>query len=63
MEKSDFTMLPNGFGSYKVEYSNSRNTYKAIITDMTLIDAVKYADEPKKKDLIALRSAVIRNSI
>lgn len=34
--------------------------YCNLITDMTLIDATKNADEPRRKDLEALKKAIKR---
>lgn len=57
---SDFQFVPAGYGCYRVQYSSKKRTYSGLITDMTLIDATKNADEPRRKDLEALKKAVKR---
>lgn len=58
---SDFTFSPSGHGHYKVTYTSpvTGKSWTATINDMTLIDATKNADEPKRKDLETLKYAVI----
>lgn len=57
----DFTLA--GYGRYKVTYtSESDETYTAIVTDMTIIDATKNSDSPKVKDLKALKTLCITNN-
>lgn len=53
----DFSFMPAGHGHYKVTYQSpaTHKTWTAIIDDMTLIDATKNTESPKKKDLYALK--------
>lgn len=57
---SDFDFVLAGYGCYRVTYHAKRKMYCNLITDMTLIDATKNADEPRRKDLEALKRAVKR---
>jgi hypothetical protein len=54
---SDFSFEPTGYGRYKVAYTSpiTGKTWETAVTDMTVIDATKNADEPKKKDLENLK--------
>ena len=57
---SDFSFQFSGYGHYKVTYE-SPVTFKKwtkTISDMTLIDCTKNADDPKIKDLIRLKNFV-----
>lgn len=59
----DFGFTLVGYGRYKVTYtSESDETYTAIVTDMTIIDATKNSDCPKVKDLKALKTLCITNT-
>lgn len=60
ISKSDFVMLPAGFGTYRVTYMSpkTKKSWTAIVTDMELIDAIKHVDYPKKKDLESLKRSV-----
>lgn len=59
----DFDFTLDGYGRYKVTYtSESDETYTAIVTDMTIIDATKNSDRPKVKDLKALKTLCITNN-
>lgn len=50
-----------GYGHYRVTYTTLRGDYYvATITDMTLIDATKNAENPKSKDIKNLIDAVKR---
>ena len=54
---SDFEFRQAGYGHYKVTYT-SPVTYKkwsTTIDDMTLVDATKNSDSPKRKDLENLK--------
>lgn len=54
----DFSFIKEGYGCYHVQFT-SRNTlhsWNALVTDMTLIDATKNAEKPKRADLVALRN-------
>lgn len=53
----DFSFIPSGYGHYKVIYTSpvTGKQWTVITNDMTLIDATKNADEPKKKDLERLK--------
>lgn len=57
IQLSDFNFLPSGYGHYKVAYTSPATGKQWITTvsDMTIIDATKNADEPKRKDLEALK--------
>lgn len=53
-------------GAYKVTYESDYDRkigryWSAIITDMTIIDATKNAENPKRKDVERLRYLVKRN--
>jgi hypothetical protein len=54
---TDFRFSPAGYGHYKVTFQSrvTGKTWTAITNDMTLIDATKNADEPKKTDLNILK--------
>lgn len=59
----DFDFVLVGYGRYKVTYtSESGESYTAVITDMTVIDATKNSDSPKVKDLKALKTLCITNN-
>lgn len=60
---SDFIFKMVGYGHYKVTYTSpvTNKQWSRIITDMTLIDATKNADDyPKIKDLNHLKKIVKR---
>lgn len=50
---SDFTFRICGYGQYKVTYISpaTGKEWSARVTDMTVIDSTKNADEPKLKSL------------
>ena len=54
---SDFSFRPSGYGHYEVTYTSPMTGKKWIKTtsDMPLVDATKNADNPKRKDMEALR--------
>lgn len=54
---SDFRFKLCGYGQYYVTYTSpiTDKHWTAYITDMTIIDATKNADEPKIKDLVDLK--------
>ena len=60
----DFGFRFVGSGHYHVTYYSPKTnkSWTALITDMTLIDVTKNADEPKKKDLELLKRVVKRNN-
>lgn len=60
----DFGFRFVGSGHYHVTYYSPKTDkfWTALITDMSLIDATKNADEPKKKDLEHLKKVVKRNN-
>lgn len=62
MEKSDFNFNYSGFGHYIVTYTSTKTGKKwsKVITDMSLIDATKNEDNPKRKDLEILK-LIIKN--
>lgn len=57
---TDFDFQFAGYGHYKVTYTSpvTGKAWKNTITDMTLIDATKNEDQPKKKDLISLKKSL-----
>lgn len=62
MEKSDFNFNYSGFGHYIVTYTSPKTNKKwsKVITDMSLIDATKNEEFPKRKDLDILKY-IIKN--
>lgn len=54
---SNFNLIQSGYGHYKVTYTSpvTGKQWIAIVSDMTIIDATKNADEPKRKDLERLK--------
>ena len=60
--KSDFSFTLISHGVYAVTYTSpvTGRSWRARVMDMELIDAVKNADEPKRKDLEMLKRAVKR---
>jgi hypothetical protein len=54
---SDFSFLPAGYGHYKVTYTSpvTGKVWHETINDMTIIDATKNAEEPKRCDLEQLK--------
>ena len=61
-EKSDFNFTFGGWGHYIVTYTSPKTNKKwsKVITDMSLIDATKNEDNPKRKDLEILKY-IIKN--
>lgn len=61
-ERWHFSFKPIGFGLYKVTYTSpvTGKEWVAKIDDMTIIDAVKNTDEPKRCDLDDLKARVKR---
>lgn len=57
---SDFSFSPSGYGHYKVTYTSpvTGKTWSKTTSNMPLIDATKNADDPKRKDLEALKFLV-----
>lgn len=57
---SDFRFAPAGYGHYKVTYTSpvTGKSWTATTDYMPLIDLTKNADEPKRKDLEALKHLV-----
>ena len=53
MTLQDFNFKFTGAGHYKVSYSSpqGKRQYSKTITDMTIIDRTKNAEEVKQKDL------------
>ena len=53
----DFDFHFSGYGHYKVTYTSptTGKQWRTTVSDMTLIDATKNADEPKRKDLETLK--------
>lgn len=54
---TDFSFQIAGYGHYKVTYTSpvTNRSWTTTTDDMTLIDATKNADSPKRKDLEALK--------
>lgn len=57
---SDFGFTPSGYGHYRVTYTSpvTGKSWIATTNNMPLIDLTKNADEPKRKDLEALKYLV-----
>ena len=57
---SDFRFMPSDYGHYKVTYTSpvAGKSWIATTNNMPLIDLTKNADEPKRKDLEALKYLV-----
>lgn len=57
---ADFTFSPAGYGHCKVTYTSPKTGKKWALTidDMSLIDATKNEENPKRKDLEALRRRI-----
>lgn len=57
IQLSDFNFRPSGYGHYRVTYTSPANgkQWSTTVSDMTLIDATRNADEPKRKDLERLK--------
>jgi len=57
IQLSDFRFQFVGYGHYTVTYTSPKTgrSWLRTTNDMTLIDATKNTDEPKKKDLHILR--------
>jgi hypothetical protein len=54
-----FNFKANGRGQYLVTYTtHGGNVFKKIIDDMKLIENTKNAENPRGKDLIALRKKI-----
>ncbi len=53
----DFNFQVAGYGHYKVTYTSpvTGRQWSTTVSDMTIIDATKNVDEPKRKDLDALK--------
>ncbi len=60
IKKSDFGFQFEGYGHYKVTYKSPKTGKKwtKTINDMSLIDATKNEEFPKRKDLEILRRRV-----
>jgi hypothetical protein len=58
MKATDFTILFHGYGHFKVSYTSpiTGKSWTTVTNDTQLIDAIKHNDNPKKKDLKALKS-------
>lgn len=54
---SDFNFRFSGYGHYRVIYTSpaTGKQWSTVVSDMTLIDVTKNADEPKRKDLNMLK--------
>ena len=58
---SKFTFCFRGYGHYLVTYATDRGDYyKALVTDMPLIDATTNAEYAKLRDIKALHSMIVR---
>lgn len=57
IEKTDFEFRFAGYGHFNVTYQSpvTGKTWSRIISDMSLIDATKNEESPKRKDLEILR--------
>ena len=54
---SDFSFRPAGYGCYLVSYCSpaTGRVWQARVTDMTLIDRTKNAEDPRRCDLEMLK--------
>ncbi len=54
---SDFEFRVSGYGHYRVTYTSptTGKQWSTVINDMTIIDATKNSDNPKRKDLESLK--------
>lgn len=54
---SDFEFRTAGYGRYKVTYISpvTGKQWSTVIDDMTIIDATKNSENPKRKDLESLK--------
>lgn len=54
---TDFTFRITGYGHYRVTYTSptTGKQWSTTTNNMPLIDATKNEDEPKAKDLVALK--------
>lgn len=54
---SDFEFRAVGYGHYRVAYTSpaTGKQWSTVINDMTIIDATKNSDNPKRKDLERLK--------
>jgi hypothetical protein len=61
--KSDFSFSPSGHGHYRVTYTSpvTGKSWTAVTSNMPLIDATRWEDEPKRCDLEALKY-LVKNS-
>lgn len=57
---SDFNFRFSGYGRYIITYTSPKTgkTWSKMITDMTIIDDTRNADEPKQKDIDRLKKIV-----
>ncbi len=57
IQLSDFNFQVSGYGHYRVTYTSPATwkQWSTTVSDMTIIDATKNADEPKRKDLEVLK--------
>ena len=53
----NFNFQFSGYGHYRVTYTSpaTGKQWNTIVNDMSLIDATKNADEPRRKDLEVLK--------
>ena len=60
MIKQNFIFMYVGHGHYKVTYISPKTgrSWSRLIDDMTIIDATRFADEPKQKDLKTLKRLI-----
>lgn len=60
MSKNDFIFRFVGHGHYQVTYisPNTGRSWTKVIDDMTIIDAVRFEDLPKLKDLQQLKRLI-----
>lgn len=54
---NDFSFAISGYGHYNVTYTSplTGKEWKTSVNDMSLIDATKNSDQPKRKDLDYLK--------
>lgn len=60
MNKYDFIFKFVGHGHYNVTYisPNTGRSWTRLIDDMTLVDAVRFTELPKQKDLQILKRKI-----
>lgn len=65
VEKSDFEFRFMNYGLYWVvyQYPKSKRRIGARVNDMVLLDLTKNCENPRQKDLQALKTHIVRHGI